>query len=241
MDRNRLDSLEQKRRVVRRLLHPSDPADALASYYALWHDPQRTELVLDAESAGRARGYVAISQTGADLFRQLVTLRAQSDDVVGSLLKKALVPQRPYQIVAPLRLASALRERLTISQAVTHAIYRLDPLRFEPIINVLVQRVDGPYGAPRYQIESQGRLVAMAGTNWRSPHFAEVFVFVQPEGRRRGWGKSVVSACSSELLSARLRPLYIAEEGNLASIGVAEGLGYVDTGLRQFVASGHLA
>jgi predicted GNAT family acetyltransferase len=102
----------------------------------------------------------------------------------------------------------------------------------------LVQRVSSADGAPRFQIESQGKLAAMSGTNWRSPSFAEVFVYVHPQGRGRGWGKSVVSACTAALLEERLRPLYVAEEGNEASIRIAEGLGYVDTGHRAFVAEG---
>ncbi|MGC9336473.1 MAG: GNAT family N-acetyltransferase, partial [Anaerolineae bacterium] len=93
---------------------------------------------------------------------------------------------------------------------------------------------------PRFQIQSQDQIMAMSGTNWRSPNFAEVFVYVHPRARGRGWGKSVVSACTSALLEARLRPLYMSEESNEASTRIAEGLGYEDTGLRHFVAEGRL-
>jgi predicted GNAT family acetyltransferase len=119
-------------------------------------------------------------------------------------------------------------------------VYRLQPARFEPLINVLVQRVTSADGTPRFQIESQGQVVAMSGTNWRSPTFAEVFVFVHPKGRGRGWGKSVVSACTAALLEERIRPLYMVEEANEASIRIAEGMGYVDTGRRQFAGEGQL-
>ena len=87
---------------------------------------------------------------------------------------------------------------------------------------------------------SQGQIVAMSGTNWRSPEFAEVFVYVHPQGRGRGWGRSVVSACTALLLEERLRPLYIVDEGNDSSIRIAEALGYIDTGLREFVGEGQL-
>jgi GNAT superfamily N-acetyltransferase len=245
LDPQTLNELNEKRRAIRPLLSPTNPGDALASYYALWHDPRRTQLTLHHSADGRVDGFVAVCQTGADLFRPLVTLRAPDQRVVDSLLHEALVPHRPYQVIVPVTLASAVREQMEIAHSTLNRVYLLDLGRFQPVINVLVQRVKGPEGNPRFQIESRGQLAAMAGTNWRSPHgrgsaFAEVFVYVHPMGRGRGWGKSVVSACTNALLEERLRPLYVVEEGNQASIAIAEGLGYVDTGLRTFVGEGHL-
>jgi predicted GNAT family acetyltransferase len=133
-----------------------------------------------------------------------------------------------------------VREHLEVSRAGLNRIYRLDPALFQPIINVLVQRASGADDSPRFQIESQGEVVAMAGTNWRSPAFAEVFVYVHPMGRGRGFGKSVVSAATAALLEERVRPLYIVEEDNVASIEIATDLGYLDTGAREFVGEGTL-
>ena len=181
-----------------------------------------------------------VAQTGADLFRPLVTFRAEGEQAGRSLLRSALQPNRPYQIIVPVTLAPAVREEVEVTRASLTHVYRLDPSRFERVINVLVQRVDAPEGAPRFQIESQGQVIAMAGVNWRSPTFAEIFVFVDPRGRRRGWGKSVVSACAAALLEDRVQPLYTVEEDNEASVRIAESLGFVDTGLRQFVGEGHL-
>lgn len=240
MELDELNELNKKRRAIRRLLKPSDPADALTSYYALWHDPRRTQLTLHRDSTGQVSGFVTVSQTGIDLFRPLVTLRAPDEDSVGRLLHAALTPGRPYQVIVPVILGSAMRTHMEFSRSSLTHIYRLDPSRFQPIVNVLVQRVVGADGSQRFQIESQGQLVAMSGTNWRSPTFAEVFVYVHPKGRGRGWGKSVVSACTAALLEERLRPLYMVEQGNLASIGIAEGLGYTDSGLREFSGEGQL-
>jgi GNAT superfamily N-acetyltransferase len=143
-------------------------------------------------------------------------------------------------MIVPVALAPTLRDHVQFSHSVLNRIYILDPSRFQPVVNVLVQRVLGPDGDPRFQIESQGQLMAMSGTNWRSPSFGEVFVYVHPRGRGRGWGKSVVSACTNHLLEKGLRALYLAEEGNQASISLAEGLGYVDTGAREFAGEGRL-
>ncbi len=231
-----LNDLNEKRRAIRPLLSPGDVADALTSYYALWHDSHRTQLTLHHDAGGRVDGFVAVCQTGADLFRPLVTLRAPNEGVVATLLGEALAPNRPYQVIVPVTLASAVRQHLQVGRSHLTHIYRFDPARFQPIINILVQSVTTADGAPRFQIESQGQLVAMSGTNWRSPSFAEVFVYVHPQGRERGWGKSVVAACTAALLEKRLRPIYMVQEDNTASIRIAEGLGYLDSGQRAFVA-----
>ena len=235
-----LNELNQKRRAIRHLLSPGDPADALASYYALWHDPRRTRLTVHQSARDRVDGFCAVCQTGVDLFRPLVTLRAPDEGAVADLFQTALEAHRPYQVIVPVTLASAVRAHLELSRSALVHIYRLDPSRFQPVINVLVQPITAADSPPRFQIESQGQVMAMSGTNWRSPTFAEVFVYVHPRGRGRGWGRSVVSACTAALLEERLRPLYTVEEGNEASAHIAQGLGYVDTGQREFVGEGRL-
>ena len=67
--------LDKQRRALRLLLDENNPADAMASYYAFYHDEDRTQIISDPEitaetpSDVRAKGYVAISRTGIDLFR----------------------------------------------------------------------------------------------------------------------------------------------------------------------------
>ena len=240
MDLNQLTELNEKRRAIRPLLSPSDPADALTSYYALWHDPRRTQLTLHHDDHRRVDGFITISQTGVDLFRPLVTLRAPDDTAAAELLRTALTPDRPCYFIVPVTLAAVVRSQLDVSRSSLNRIYLLDPARFQPVINVLVQSAGAADGAPRFQIESQGEIMAMSGTNWRSPAFAEVFVDTHPQGRGRGWGRSVVAACTAALLDERLRPLYIVDEGNEASIRTAEAVGYVDSGLREFAGEGQL-
>lgn len=240
MELKSLSELNEKRRAIRPLLLPDDPADALASYYGLWHDPRRTKLTLHHSAKGNVDGFIVVCQTGADLFRPLVTLRAPDEESGTNLIQHALAPNRPYQFIVPATMTPTVTACVELSRSRMLYIYRLDPGGFQPIVNVLVQRVTGADGAPRFQIESQDQVVAMSGTNWRSPTFAEVFVYVHPKGRGRGWGKSVVSACTAHLLEEGLRPLYVVEEGNQASIQIAESLGYVDTGRREFSAEGQI-
>jgi len=240
LDLQELNELNEKRRQIRPLLSPGDPADALASYYALWHDPRRTRLTLHRDAQGKVDGFLVVAQTGADLFRPLVTLRAPGQEAVGTLLRDALAAHRPYQIIVPVRFASAVRDHMEVAKSALTRLYLLEPSRFQPIINVLVQRMASAEGAARFQIESQGQVMAMAGINWRSPAFAEIFVYVHPSGRGRGWGRSVVSACTTALLEERIRPLYSVDEDNETSQRIAEALGYADTGHRDLIAEGQL-
>lgn len=235
MDTGSFEELDRKRRALRGFLSPDDARDALASYYALWHDPRRTRLTLHHDDQGTVDGFVAVCQTGADLFRPLVILRARDEEAIPEMLESALAVGRPYQVMAPVSLALLLEAHLTIGRSGIHRLYQLNPHRFQRVINVLVQRTDSPEGTARFQIESQGQVVALSGINWRSDRFAEVFVYVHPEGRGRGWGRSVVSACTSFVLEERLRPLYLVDEENYASIHIAEAVGYTDTGHRLLI------
>jgi len=237
--------LDIQRTAIRPLLAPSAPEDALTAYYALFHDRRRTQLTLhrppggDArpEQSGRADGFVAVCQTGRDLFRPLVVIRAPNDDAVGDLLRRALVPGRPYYLIAPLDLVEAVEQFLDMPEPAVNRIYRVDAVRFHMAhsaeINVLVRETRGPDGQPRWQIQSGGKVAAAAGTNWRSPFCAEVYVYTAPEFQRRGWGQAVVKAATAALLREGLLPLYMVEESNLPSILLAEAVGYADTGRRE--------
>lgn len=72
-------TLPTLRQSVRDLLNEFDAADGLATYYGLYHDPQRTTLFVHQDGDGRVDGFLARCQTGFDLFRPLVTLRVRGD------------------------------------------------------------------------------------------------------------------------------------------------------------------
>ena len=87
-----MTSLERLRLKARSLLHFSDPADALYVYYAFYHDPQRTQIYVHENDAGRADGLVAVCQTGQRLFQPTVVLRAANRQAAVELLRQALAP-----------------------------------------------------------------------------------------------------------------------------------------------------
>lgn len=229
---------ENLRLKARSLLRLTEPSDALAVYYALYHDPRRTTLYVHQDAAGRAGGFVAVCQTGQRLFVPTVVLRAADDHTAIELLRQALVPGRPYYVVTTPALRQAVAEVVSIEQPEINRIYRLDLSRFQISINVLVVAEPGSGDLPRFVIRSQGELAAEAGLNWASSHFAEVFVRTMPEAQRRGWGRSVLTACSLWVVRSARQPLYVADEGNTASIALAETTGYVDTGAREFAGEG---
>lgn len=227
------------KRQLGSLLNLHSPADALAAYYALSYDDKRVQLTVEQDKEGRAIGFVAVCQTGLDLFRPLVVLRADLPATAIALLHKALVPGRPYYIIAPLELTPALNAVMDIEERDVNHIYEARRSSFKPIANVLVVGSRDAQHKPRFVIRSAtGAVIAEAGLNWQSDEFAEVYVNVQPAARGRGWGKSVVSACTSYLLGAGLRPLYITSANNLPAVRLCQALGYKDTGAREYVCTG---
>lgn len=222
---------------IRDLLNEFDPADGLASYYALHHDPNRTTLFVHYESDGMVDGFLARCQTGFDLFRQLITLRLRgSNDPLTSLLEDSMAPGRPYLMIIPSAVLKRVEQRVMLSDVVENHVLRLDPSRFRPEMNALVVTRRDADGSPRAEVRRGGQPVATAGVNWRSPIFAEVYVRVERSARGRGLGRSVVKAVVTELLKQHVTPLYSVSEDNNASYDLAVDVGFVDTGAREIMA-----
>lgn len=230
-------SLSIQRQHVRQLLDDANPADAPTAYYALFHDPARSALFTSVNGSGAVQGFVGRFQTGQDLFRPLVTIRCKATEVARELLQQALVPGRPYIFFASMNQIPIVGDSLTLENQKIFSIYRLDVTRFSPTMNVLAQRKKAANGTPRMEIVAgNGQVVSVAGVNWQSPGFAEIYVNTDPAARERGYGKSVVAALVEQILREGRVPLYLVETRNDSSRELAEGLGFVDTGSRQVYA-----
>lgn len=227
--------IQDQRRLARALLDDSSAADAPTAYYVLFHPAPRSALFLHTDEAGRAAGVVGRFQTGMDLFRPLVTLRCRTPEIAAGLLDESLAPGRPYILFANVNQLPLVSNSLQIDNQRILQIYQLDLPRFKPVINVLAQSSITADGLPRCKIGS-GIVQAVAGVNWQSPAFAEVYVQTEPAARQRGWGQSVVSAVTRAVLDGGRIPLYLVENGNDPSRQIAENLGYTDTGARQVIA-----
>ncbi len=233
-------TLYSDRQAISPLLPRHSPEDALAVYYALHHGETRTTLVVHRNAEGRPDGFMAVCQTGFDLFQPLAIVRAPTVQAARELLGSGLSPLRSYHIIIPPMLAPAVETEMDIRSTALHRVFEATRAGFKPVINVLVTSSRGPDGQMRFAIRAANdEVVAESGTNWRSDEFAEIFVHVEPAARGRGLGKSVVSACTSYVLESGLRPLYIVDQDNTESISIAESLGYADTGAREqaYVAS----
>jgi len=209
----------------------------MTAYYALWHDARRVKLTLHRGPAGTTDGFVAVCQTGRDLFVPLVVLRALPDDV-GGLLQTALIAGRPYTLVTSPDLQDAVEAALVLSSRQRNAVYELEPEGYRPVINVMVQSGKGAF---RREIRVQEQVVAAAGVNWQTDRFADMYVYTDPDVRGRGWGKAVGAACVQDILGERLLPLYTAAEDNVPSLRLAESLGFRDRGVREFECQGYLS
>ena len=239
--------LIRKRRAIQHLLDARSPADGLASNYALHHAQDRTTLLVHRNDSGRADGFLVLCRTGLDLFRPLLTLRAETLEVAAELLESALPPEASVIVAIPLDLRPVIEAFFAISEEKASTIYQLSHEDFRPIINVLATRAPTPGGDPRFVIRGQsldrgarpaGPVLATAGINWRSPHFADIYVQTDPRVRGRKLGRSVVSALSSWLLEQKISPLYTVPDANDASGRLAQSLGYHNTGARTLFCSG---
>lgn len=244
-------SLAYKRRQVRTLLNETSAADASAAYYALYHPDDKSELFTYSDPAGLTQGYVCLSRTGMDLFRPLLTLRlppaadggAVDPELAAEFLHSALPTGAALIINAPQAYRPVITALFEIKSELALRLLMLDRNRYEPIVNVLVTESESYNGLPRFLIRANAgpdsatnpEIAASAGLNWQSPHFAEIYVHTRPAHRRRGFGRSVVSAIVQKVVSEGKTPLYAVGFGNDASKQLAESVGFSDTGLVDFL------
>ncbi len=237
-------SLDAQRRLIRPLIDEQNPADAMAAYYAFYHDADRTHLITnpDPETATDtpSRGYIATSRTGIDLFRPLLTGRLPIDDLDFSsrMLNRALPSGNEAFIVCPIQYDPLIRAIFEVKSEQKLEIYTYPHGIPDPIVNIFVSK-DAQSELPRFiinrSVNGQNVVVSSAGVNWITPYFAEIAVRTWSEYRRRGFGKSVVNALTRHLIENGRRPLYAVNETNRPSIALAKELGFRDSGYRQLM------
>lgn len=232
-------ALTQQRRAIFHLLDEANPTDGMAAYFAFYHPDSRTILRPFPYAAIRAEGYVTLSRTGMDLFRPFVTLRLPIHNMQTSsdIIYEAIDPGMAVILNSPARYAPLLHALFDIQTEEHLSLYVLRPSNFQPVVNVLVTQDKAPNGLPRFSIRDRGNDVigASATLNWQSPSFAEIGVNTQAGYRRRGWGRSVVSAMVNYLLENGRTPLYVVAQNNEASTQLAERIGFRDSGGREIM------
>lgn len=229
------DSVEE-RHVIQSLVRQDDPSDALASYYGLYAPTQTRAIFTVRDEAGAPEGFLVRARTGLDLFRPVVALRARSEAAVALLVEAGVPAARPVILAIPASLGPWVYRHLQTSDAEVHRVYALERSRHVALINVLATTSRDPSGSPRCEIRTGDHLGAVAGVNWQTPRYAEIYVYTDPVVRGRGWGKSVVSTVAGLVLDGGRTPLYVVAESNDYSIRLAEAVGFHDTGAREILA-----
>lgn len=232
-------TLAEQRRSIQHLVSERRPGDALSAYYAFHHPDNRTQLVTNGTDDAPVTGYVAISRTGMDLFRPLVTMRFPAGDyrTAIDLIHTAFMPGANLFIHTTPDYMPIIKALFDVQNEQLLRLYELAPSRFQTVINVLVTRSENPAGLPRYQIRDQANdeTAAWASLNWQSPTYADILVETAPRYRQRGYGQSVLAALVQDILKSRRIPLYAVTEQNRGSIRLAQRTGFTDTGVRQIL------
>lgn len=225
-----------QRGQLARLLDDRSAGDAMAAYYALRHPAERLELHAYTPTPAGATGFLAVAQTGLDLFRPLAVPFVASARGLTALLRAGLRPSRPVLLHLPLDQQAWLGQAVTLSEARPAELLRLDMRSFRPMVNVLVVETQSPGGWPRYEIRSGKALYGAAGLNWKGTTFAEIYLEVAPEARQTGYGRSVLAAIAGRMLSESVIALLRVEDQDLDTRADALALGFRPTGIRTLTA-----
>jgi len=218
------------------LLNLHSPADAGAAYYALDHPAERVELYVEYAGNGSPRGFLALAQTGLDLFRRLALPFAAHPLGLASLVKESLRPHQPVLLMLPLEQEGWVSGLVELSEARISDVYRLHTSYFQPVLNVMVIASESPGGGARFEIRSASGAHAAAGANWRGPRYAEVYLEADTEARARGFARSVLAAMAGQLLSERRIALFRVDEMDSAAQVDAFEVGFRRTGDRSLLA-----
>jgi hypothetical protein len=218
------------------LLNRQSASDALAAYCALIHPMEKVKLYVSYNGGGKPNSFLAIAQTGMDLFRPLAVPFVASPKNLRELLEAALNPGQPVLLNLPLEQRDWLDENLIMTEAKITELLRLDPAAFKPIINVLAVQVNMPSGLPRFEIKTRSGSYAAAGINWMGDRFSEIYLEADREAQVRGLGLSVISAMSKQLLEENRIPLFGLDNQAELEFKDLSDMGYRSTGSRILIA-----
>ena len=84
------------------LLNKQSASDALAAYCALLHPMEKVKLYVSYDGGARPNSFLAMAQTGMDLFRPLAVPFVASPKNLRDLLDAALSPGQPVLLSLPL-------------------------------------------------------------------------------------------------------------------------------------------
>jgi hypothetical protein len=181
-------------------------------------------------------GFLAVAQTGFDLFRPIALPFVGKAEALTTLLDLGLQSGRPYLVYLPLDQQSFLRDQYPHQPIQVSNLLRLDSRAFSPILNIMITRVDTAGGLPRFEIRSSVQGYAAAGINWMSSTYAEIYAEADEPGRRRGFTKSVLAALIDHLIAQQRGVLFRVADDDYDAFEDAFDLGFKPTGVRTLLA-----
>jgi len=223
------------RKQLAPLLNVDAVSDALATYCALHHPAEKLKLIVSSDGSGKPNGFLAIAQTGMDLFRPIAVPFVASPNIFQELLRVALKAGQPVLLYLPLDQRDWLMDDLVLTETRITELLRIDPMSFRPIVNVLVFEVFTPSGLPRYEIRTKSGSYAAAGINWLGERFAEVYLEADHEAQVRGLSLAVLSAISNHLIEESRIPLFRSDDTNKLGYDELLSIGYRATGSRTLI------
>lgn len=230
----RINSVE--RGQLGQLVDDRSANDALATYYALYHPAERVTLYAYFPGNAAPSGFLAIAQTGWDLFRPMAVPFIGQPQGLIALLRAGLEPHRPVMIQLPIDQRPWIEEVVELSEIQVLELLRLDPAAYKPEINVLVVEDANPSGLPRFEVRSGEVVRSAAGVNWSGGRFAEVYLESDAEISGRGHSRSALSAIVGRLLADHKLPLYQVGAEDVRAQAEAHWVGFRRTGERTILA-----
>jgi hypothetical protein len=218
--------------LFRPILNRGSIYDSLAAYYLYEHPAAQIEIFGAFSGSRTPVGFLVQAQTGVDLFRPLLIPFVAQENVLNDLLHHVLTPERPVLLLLPLYQWEWVQLPVVLSNETRTEVFRLDPISYQPVLNVLVQHQLSPTGWPRYEIRHHNLTVAAAGVNWAGERFVEVYLDLEENPRELAFGKSVLAALSEDLLSKGKIPVLCLDDQHSYRRVILEEIGYQQTGTR---------
>jgi RimJ/RimL family protein N-acetyltransferase len=210
--------------VVESLIARGDAGDAVAAYYAWWHPEAWIHVHQGKDGVG-------LLLEGSGTLGPVSILRASSMAVVPVLIE-AMSPGRRY-LMAPWDLADAIRGCLRMENTEHNAVFWLEPSQSAPKAEGTAATRVGGSQAVTIKVEGNAVIAAVGEAAvsrcwylWKSPEFAEIGVRTDPAYREQGLGQAVVSAMLANLSEKGLKPLFVTNIENVASLRLADALGF---------------
>jgi hypothetical protein len=208
----------------------------MAGYYALHHPEDRVKLFGFYPNDEPPTAFLVVAQTGYDLFRPLALPFTGHAEAMEALLRFGLKPRRPVLLDLPVEQREWAEEVVSMADPAVTEIYRVEPDRFEPMINVLITEVTTSTGWPRFEIQSRSGGKASAGVNWLGPRYAEIYIDADEEAGRRRFDQSLLATITGRLMEARKIPLLRVPDNDSQRAAKAMEVGYRPTGVRMVSA-----